>query len=196
MRLLIIGDSHCRTITNSLRELFPQIMIYSISVGSQIPAITFQYRAELIPITNFRPDHAIIHMGHNDLAWHPSKNKRPAISRDVSRRTIALANEILLNHPNIMITISTVFPRSYKRDSVLNKIQVVKFNTTAKRHGQRLTTRAREAGHMALYTKALWKKISIALEEPTFFRLDGLHLNEAGTNMIAMEWSTALGLVQ
>jgi lysophospholipase L1-like esterase len=168
MRLLVIGDSHCRTITQSLRELSPNTMIYAISVGSQIPIISLQYRAELQAIINFRPDHAVIHLGHNDLAWHPTKNKRPAISRDVSRRTIALANETMTNHPTITITISTVFPRSFKRDSILTKAQVSKFNATAKRHGQRLTTRAREAGHTALYTKALWKKISIALEEPIY----------------------------
>ena len=194
MRLLVKGDSHCRTIAEALKVITPNTELYTISVGGQNSDIAAQYRHEIPFINAFRPQLAIIHMGHNDLAWHPTKNEIPAVSRDVSRTTLNLANSISTNHPPVRITISAVYPRTYKHDSILNRAQVRKYNGLAKRHGQRLTTRAEEAGHKALYTKALWKKISIALEESKYFCRDGLHLNSAGTYAIAHEWSAALRL--
>jgi lysophospholipase L1-like esterase len=196
MHILIVGDSHCRDISPALKTLNTHNMIFTVSVGSQIPIIALSYRSKIQAITNFRPDIAILHLGHNDISWHATKNPRPIVSRDASALTIALANEIKANHPNVQVIISCVFPRTYKAKSLLNKAAVHKYNETAKRHGQRLHTRASEAGHGCLYTKALWSKISAAIENPAFYLLDGLHLNPSGNVAIAREWLSEIHRLQ
>jgi lysophospholipase L1-like esterase len=196
MRLLIVGDSHCRDISPALKALNTDNLIFTISVGSHIPSITLNYRSKLQAVTNFRPDLVVIHLGHNDISWHATKNPRPIVSRDASALTIGLANEIKANHPNVNVIISSVFPRTFAAKSLLSKAAVHKYNETAKRHGQRLHTRASEAGHVCLYTKALWSKISAAIENPSYYLLDGLHLNPSGNIAIAKEWLNEILRVQ
>jgi lysophospholipase L1-like esterase len=94
------------------------------------------------------------------------------------------------------VIISCIFPRSYKAKSLLCKAAVNKYNETAKRHGQRLHTRAAEAGFACLYTKALWLKISAHIENPAYYLLDGLHLNPLGITAIANEWLTEITRLQ
>ena len=196
MRLLIVGDLHCRDISPAIKALNTDNMIFTVFVGSHIPAITLSYRSKIHAITNFRPDLVVIQLGHNDISWHASKNPRPIVSRDASALTIGLAREIKRKHPNVQVIISSVFPRTFTAKSLLNKAAVHKYNETAKRHGQRLHTRATEAGHVCLYTKALWMKISASIENPSFYLPDGLHLNPLGNTAIAKEWLNEIHRLQ
>jgi lysophospholipase L1-like esterase len=159
------------------------VTVFTVFYGRQIPETTVKYRAQIPAINIFDPDYTIIHMGHNDLAKHPYYNPRPLVSRDVSRMTI--------NFARTEIFLSSVFPRTFTETSNLSETQVVKYNQTAKRHGQRLRTRATEVGYNCILTSILWQSISSATADPDHYLPDGLHLSVDGSKHIATEWLVA-----
>jgi hypothetical protein len=58
----------------------------------------------------------------------------------------------------------------------------------AKRHGQRIRTFAKIAGYHYLINNYMWRKISGAIEELSYFLPDGLHLNPTGQLSVLLEW--------
>ena len=191
MRLFIIGDSHCRHMAEYIHQKKSTVLVYTVFAGCQIPEITVKYRAQIAAINDFDPDYTIIHVGHNNLARHTYKNPRPLVSRDVSRMSINLAHEVHANHPRSQILLSSVFPRTFTESSNLTEREVAKYNETAKRHGQRLRTRATEVGYGCILTSILWQSISSATADPDHYLPDGLHLTIDGTKNIAFEWLVA-----
>jgi hypothetical protein len=96
------------------------------------------------------------------------------------------------NHPNTILYLSSILPRTFAKHSNLTEPQVNKYNETAKRHGLRLRSRATDAGYECILTSILWKTISNHKEEPKYYLLDGLHLTPEGTMGIAKEWLSAI----
>jgi lysophospholipase L1-like esterase len=192
MQLLLIGDSHCRHMAEYIHQQNSDVNVLTVFEGDQIPVIVAKYRAHIPAIIAFNPTRTIIHVGHNDLARHHLKNPRPLVSRDVSRLSINLANEVRANHPATTVFLSSVFPRTFTKYSNLTEPQIMKYNETAKRHGQRLRTRATEAGHECILTSILWKTISNHKEAPQYYLAGGLHLKPDGSKGIASEWLKAI----
>jgi lysophospholipase L1-like esterase len=192
MRLLLIGDSHCYDMTSALQTLNQNLSVFPLILGSQILPLTLKYRSKIPSIIRFDPEYTILHVGHNNMARHSYYNQLPLVSRDVSRLTMTLANELHVNHPRSKLLISSVFPRTFTDHSNLSATEVTKFNKTVKRHGQRIQTRAAELGHTSMLTSVLWHRISKAEEDPSYFDLDGLHLNPEGKRAIAIEWSAVM----
>ena len=62
----------------------------------------------------------------------------------------------------------------------------------AKRHGQRIRTRSKEVGLQFLLNNVMWRTISKAKEEETYYLRDGLHLNPQGKKAVVKEWVTTM----
>jgi lysophospholipase L1-like esterase len=189
MRLLLIGDSHCNDMAPLLKAMNQNMSVFSVILGSQIQPM---YRTKIHSINRFDPDYTILHVSHNNMARHHYHNQLPLVSRDVSRLTMTLANELHNNHPRSKLLISSIFPRTHTDHSNLTAPEVTKFNKTVKRHGQHIQTRSAELGHTSMLTSVLWHRILKAEEDPSHFDLDGLHLNPEGKRAIAIEWSAAM----
>ena len=137
MKLLLLGDSHCRELADIFAELTSSITVYTVFVPLDITSITLQYRSKINIINAYSPDVILIHLGHNDLVYHPVHNISPSNSSTVASSTIALANEVHQNHPYPTIYVSAILPRTFTHKSRLTKAQVSSYNKMAKRHGQR-----------------------------------------------------------
>ena len=188
MRLLIIGDSHCRELASTFAQLAPEIDIYIVSLGSRMNDIIFKYMQKLPDINLFNPDSVIVHLGHNDIVKHPSKNPIPTLTTVVAHRTIAFCVQIQNNHPNATIHISATFPRTFTHHSTLTQYQVRSYNKKMKRQGQRLRTLASIANFHCLINNIMWRRISAAIEDHTLFSIDGLHLDTGGRTAVVTEW--------
>ena len=192
MRLLIIGDSHCRELESTFTQLSPEIDSYIISVGSRMNDIIFKYTLKLPDINLFNPDTVIVHFGHNDIVKHPSKNPTPTLTTVVAHRTIAFCMQIQTNHPNATIHISATFPRTFTPHSTLTLHQVSSYNKKMKRQGQRLRTLATIANFNCLINNVMWRRISAAIEDHTLYSRNGLHLDNSGRLAVVAEWLTQI----
>ena len=192
MRVIIIGDSHTRVMASYIERISNQCQFYTVSVSSDTPSIIAAYHANLPAIVTFQPEICILHTGHNQISFHKFRNPKPIVSSTVAADTIAFANTIRQNHPNIRIILSSVFPRTYTEQSNLNKTSVLAYNKVAKRHGQRIATLAGRNHYEFTHNMPMWKKICIQLEDSSLFLRDGLHLNPAGNRAIAINWLTAI----
>ena len=73
-------------------------------------------------------------------------------------------------------------------------MQVTAYNRTAKRHGQRIKEAAVNAGVPYTFNMPMWYRISKHEENYKMFRLDGLHLSNAGSVAIAKCWIKQIGM--
>jgi lysophospholipase L1-like esterase len=188
MRILLLGDSHCRELQPVIRRQSSLSYTMIISVGSNTDAIAANYRTKVYLVNQFNPDVAIIHTGHNDMARHPSYNSEPEISTRVAGKTLRLANELHQNHPQLHIFISCTFPRTPTPSSILSSSEVRTYNLKVKRHGPRLRAMATTAGYHCLLNMCMWKLISRAEAEPKHLLSDGLHRTSTGQTALVAEW--------
>ena len=107
------------------------VRTYLISVGSRTEAIMHQYEVKRRRITSFNPDYIIFHTGHNDLAFHRTKNPTPKDPTQVTKLTIDAATVLQNNHPHAVIVISAPFPRTFTHNSTLLLKDILHYNGTA-----------------------------------------------------------------
>ena len=94
IKLLLVGDSHCRGMGNYIRGSNKYITTFSIFDGDKTEQIAELFRAKTEEVRQYHPDVVLLHTGHNDIGWHPVLNVDPTTSRVIIKRTIDLALEI------------------------------------------------------------------------------------------------------
>jgi hypothetical protein len=188
VRLLLVGDSHMRDMDFFVQAIRPTYSTFTVCIPSSIDDIMTAYRSKFGNITTFDPEYCLLHMGHNELAYHPAHNVSPRQSRDVIRRTMAVAREIQTDFPTARIITSATFPRTTAYYSHLNPKEIRIYNKTAKRHGQRIRAASSPLNYESSMNNPLWKHISKYEEDPKYYRTDGLHLNPVGMLTIAKCW--------
>jgi lysophospholipase L1-like esterase len=193
-KLLVIGDYFLKRCENIMKTRYQQVDFKIIAIGDKTEEIIALYNSERQSAQDFRPTHIILHEGHNEMAFHPTKNPLPEISRDVVANSISFGLILQLHHPQAEVMISATFPRCHKKYSILSKAGVVDFNTKMKRHGQRIRTMA-ERNHLGyILNNFSWGKISQCLEKPDYYLEDGFHFNSTGMHAQAKEWLQQLAI--
>ena len=193
LKLLIIGDSHCKSdILSHLKQIVPDILIFCISVGGQIDEITQRYSDRYDAIVDFDPTAIIIHLGHNDLTFHHTHNKDPSTSKIVTVDTLEFTMDVVRNIPSTPLAISSVLPRTFTDSSLLSECDVQAYNRKAKRHGQRLVTEGKKIHTPIILNNRFGKRISRAEEHSNLYLPDGLHLNTEGLDALATSWIEGL----
>jgi lysophospholipase L1-like esterase len=187
-RILIVGDSHCKELDLMITAKYPNIQSLALVRGGNIQAVLRHFIHNAQIALAFDPTTTIIHVGHNNLAYHPTKNPHPFLSRRTATDTINLATQIQNFLPHSVITLSAVLPRSPKERSSMNETATKQYNKVAKKHGQRIRTEARRAGYHHLINSCMWRCISQAIEEESLYRSDGLHLNTTGKSILTQSW--------
>jgi hypothetical protein len=180
MKILILGDSHCRDLDKLVenKDIDTQIQTYIISVGGNTDAIMFQYRAELPQILTFGPEYIIVHTGNNEMGYHATKNPSPKDSTETTLITIQVATILHGNHPFATIVLSAAFPRILSRSSPFTFEDLVHYNTTVKRHANRLRSEAAKDNFETFLNNLMWKNKQALLVKTQHFMPDGLHLTQ------------------
>ena len=190
IKVVIVGDSHCRGMDAALKASHPGIHTLSVIQPRGTLAIRESYRLAASSVTFFDPNFIFIHCGHNDLVFHPQHNLHPINSEETRARTLDLAEFIQSNHPNSKTIISALFPRTFTHRSPLPQEEVAAFNRLAKRHGQRLRAQASLLPRPITVSlnMPIWNRISKAEEVHDMFLKDGLHLTDTAKISIAGAW--------
>jgi hypothetical protein len=176
--ILIVGDSHCRELDEIITKTYKKVKVYVVSVGRQTDEIMAAYTSELEAITAFEPDTVILHSGHNELAYHRTKNLTPKDSTQTTAIIINAAAVLKMNHPNSLIIVSSVFPRLLTFKSSLRQLDLAHYNSTAERHGRRLKAEAKKNELHAFLNNFLWKSKQLKTVKCHHYLRDGLHLND------------------
>jgi lysophospholipase L1-like esterase len=196
MKLLILGDSHCRDMDQYIKAINSSISVLVISAGDQLPTIRFRYRLQLAQIRSFNPDFVILHAGHNDMTYHQIFNHIPCISRDVTRELTSFATEIKRNFQLANIILSSILPRMDSPHSSLTPENTVKYNNLAVRHGLRLRSAAQRLGFPTNLDMFMWARVYKTEVNTKYLLPDGLHLNELGQKELAASWVSSVLSIQ
>jgi lysophospholipase L1-like esterase len=192
MNILLVGDSHCFDLHKSFKKLSSSDKVMTISVGGKIATTIMQYDSQMTSIRLFNPIIIILHLGHNDMAFHPSKNIRPRISREVTKDILAFATKMKSDIPTARIFISSILPRKSTRYSHLSSDQTTRYNKLAVRHGLRLRKLATAIGLEVLLNTIMWKRIYKEEPKVELIDEDGLHLNEDGQKVLVGDWLSTI----
>jgi hypothetical protein len=193
MRLLVVGDSHCRNMYTAIKASHEHIRIMVVFKPTTIDQIAdlilVQKRAAVI---HFDPNFAVIHCGHNNIVEHPVHNRNPLYSQTVIDLQIQLAQDIQVFLPNCVMACSSIFPRTYKHASLLDPKEVTDYNKLAKRYGQRMRASCEINNIRFSLNNIFWKKISKSEEDPDNYLNDGLHLNSVALQAVGREWISSI----
>jgi hypothetical protein len=190
MKLLLLGDSHCREMDELLTSKFPatEVSLYVVSVGGNTEAIMNKYVSNLHKINAFNPDHIILHSGNNELAYHPTKNPNPKDSTQTTKIVLDAAAVLRSNHPQANVVLSAAFPRLLSKSSPLNFQDLLHYNNTAKRHSNRLNSEAANLNFPTLMNNLMWKSKANLQVKTHLFLPDGLHLTDEAKRMVIIDW--------
>jgi hypothetical protein len=188
LRIFILGDSHVRDMDCTIVSTFPKIKTFTISVPRKVEAMMLRYTDRLDEILHFNPDHIIVHIGHNELAYDDLMNPVPKDSTQTTDITLRTITILRTNHPSAKIIVSAVFPRSFTHHSHMTYLDLCHYNDTAKRHGKRVRSRMDELGIRVELNMPMWSCITKRQENPSRFLKDGLHLTSAAKAVITEVW--------
>jgi hypothetical protein len=192
MRILVIGNSHCRELAPVFKSLSSSDKVFIIYKGGSIEEITSIYNQKLLPAQSFNPEAIVIHAGHNDMTFHPSKNDLPMISRDFLPLILDFANEVQANHPHARIFLSSLIPRKDTSSSSLSSELKLKYNKLAVRYGKRLEAAVLNMPFVVILNTIMWKRVYKFEEKGELLDSGGLHLNFSGQLVLVKCWLDSL----
>jgi hypothetical protein len=194
MKVLILGDSHCRDMDKlaNTKATTPPLTIHVISVGGNTDAIMAKYRDDLAKVLTFGPDFIVMHTGNNELAFHTSKNPSPKDSTETTLVTLQAADILHANHPQAVIVLSAAFPRILSRYSPFTFEDLLHYNGTVKRHSNRLRSEATNHHYQAFLNNLLWKDKNNLIVKTQYYMSDGLHLTNKAKTIVVNDWISRL----
>lgn len=188
-RVLIIGDSHSRNMTESIKKTHPKMEVMLSTMPSSLDQIkAFFMSHKLSEALYFNPDWIIVHGGHNDVAKHKFFNTDPMFAGSVAHDQVKFAMKLKSLFPKSSIMCSSLFPRKPTHTSSLSEENTIAYNWIAKRYGLRLRSLAEEQNIRCSLNMVLWKQVSKAKENSSLISPDGLHLTKVAKIKIGMEW--------
>jgi lysophospholipase L1-like esterase len=193
MRLLLVTDSHGIGMASMIHGLDKDWVVMTVRVSSQTEAVRDRYLQWLAEIRQFGPHRILLHVGHNDLNFHPYHNQDPQHVKELFPFILSFISLLKTNHPMASVWYSSVFPRS--TGSRMNEDQKVSYNKLASRFGVLTQSTCRRERIDFTLNGVLWLSVSKAKENPDFFLEDGLHLSVSGQEVVARDWMKKIGNV-
>ena len=191
MRVLLLTDSHGRGMAEGMRAIDSTLEIRSVMCGSQSHVVWDRYQQRLEEVKMFRPEGAIVHLGHNDLTYHPVHNVHPRYSFEVLPEIIGYLSRMERDFPTCKIIYSTVFPRS--EGPYLDAETIKSYNIyTVYNYGKMVQDKFSVMGRRYTLNTGLWFSPREGRHHPVFFASGGLHLSLIGRDVVAEGWVKAL----
>jgi lysophospholipase L1-like esterase len=193
MKLLIVADSHGRGMATVIHGLNKEWIVMTVFVGGQTEAVRDRYLDRLTEIRQFDPSRIILHVGHNDLNFHPRYNQDPQFVKELFPVVLGFIHLLQANHPAARIHYSSIFPRTIGPH--MNEVSRKSYNKLASRYGCLTQSTCRKEGHRFMLNGALWISVRQARENSDYFLEDGLHLSADGQKVVARDWIKELTVV-
>ena len=77
MRILLLTDSHGQGMKEAILRIEPTWDLKVISHGAVSSTVWARYLERKAEVVQFQPEGAVVHLGHNDLQYHPVYNLEP-----------------------------------------------------------------------------------------------------------------------
>jgi lysophospholipase L1-like esterase len=186
MRILLVTDSHGRDMGTTIREVHSGWKIFTVRVGGVNTAVRASYLRRHRELRRFNPDRIILHVGHNDLQYHPYHNQSPEHGKYFFPSVLSFLALLMGNHPRATVFFSCPFPRTIGPGFTNDQRMV--YNRTATRLGAMARSAANRSDFQCLLNGGLWKSVRKCQERPGILLPDGLHLSEAGRKVVVDGW--------
>ena len=186
INLAIVADSHGsgleKTIRDNFSDIKPFVLYYPGAKVERIKRMTISNQGRL---RRFRPDILIIHVGHNNVAYHTSKNPHPDWAKNIGYEMSYLVNLAQNLLPSTKIYVSCPFPRIPAKN--FSSPRCDSYNKLVRRYNRFL--KAEQLNIISLYVRGLWISPKILKGKIEMFsEKDGLHLSDLGKKTVAEEW--------
>jgi lysophospholipase L1-like esterase len=139
---------------------------------------------------DFNPEAIILHIGHNNLWYHPLHNIHPQNIKDFFPFVLSFLALLRGHHPSAKIIYSSIFPRSVGPH--LDKSQRGSYNRLAARYGALTQSTCRREEIAFVLNRVLWSSVRKGIEHRQYFLYDGLHLNTLGKKAVAEGWVASI----
>jgi hypothetical protein len=186
MRLLIVSDSHGRGVEDIVRRDNKDWSVMTVWVGAQLEHVKAKHYAQMQEIYEFNPAYAILHVGHNDIMYHPQHNDSPKHIKYYFPEVVEFLQLLQGNHPLTKVFYSTIFPRSEGYD--LSVVEKRNYNVLAGRFGVRAKSTCLREGVGFIQNSCLWTSLRQCEESSEMISSGGLHLSKAGQTNLVKEW--------
>ena len=165
-------------------NLRPELHVVNLSKsGARVSTLTNLVTSNKKLWDRIDPDIVLIHVGCNDIMFHPDFNPKPSYPRQVVYNINRLKNTIHHIMPNTKVIVSGLLPRLPGRYSCPE--MTVRYNKETRKMGRVGPT----INMPMLYHKNMWRSINKGLANENYFNQpDGLHLNDLGKQRLAETW--------
>jgi hypothetical protein len=186
MRLLIVSDSHGRGLDAIIHRNYKDWTVMTVWVGAQLSYVRSKYHDQMQEIYEFNPTCAVLHVGHNDIMYHPRHNETPQHIKYYFPEVVDFLHLLQGYHPLTRVFYSTIFPRSegYEMSAVEKK----KYNVLAGRFGVRAKSTCANEGIGFIQNSCLWESLRQCEESSEMISRGGLHLSKEGQIQVVKEW--------
>jgi hypothetical protein len=133
MRLLIVSDSHGRGLEAIIQRDYKDWNVMTVWVGAQLEYVRSKYYDQMQEVYEFNPTYVILHVGHNDIMYHPHHNDSPQHIKYYFPEVIEFLQLLQGYHPLTKVFYSTIFPRCEGYD--MTAVEKRNYNVLAGRFG-------------------------------------------------------------
>jgi hypothetical protein len=193
MRVLVVGDSHCREMAGDFAELVPDIPVLIVSKGRDTSLVRGEYFRQLAIVREFGPSHVVLHSGHNDLSYHWRYNVEPTRLEDFYPILEEFICILKSENPGALLYVSSIFPRCIGRG--FTEADRLMYNRLCVRCGELTRSSGNKDGYSTMLNNPLWVSVRKRVERSELFMPDGLHLTKVGRRAIVQHWISNMKLV-
>lgn len=175
----------------------PSLHIYECWIGGgKIKRVRRKIEDEMSRISRFEPQICLVHLGHNNIAKHATKNPDPIWPKKSIDALWDLGLMLKQNFATSQVILSAPWPRIPSRHYDLE--YVTRYNGIADHMLSYMRSKSRKSiassniDIKVLSTPELWISARQKIGDDQYYdSYDGLHLNEVGKAMIARKWLQA-----
>jgi lysophospholipase L1-like esterase len=186
MKILVVADSHGYGLAAGLRSEDASVEVKVVSVGSVMKDVWSEYLTQKDTLQEFGPDHVFMHVGHNDLQWHPRHNRAPKHPSLVLSLIMGYELRLREDFPGRRVWISNPFPRAVSPHMTF--LEKTSYNKTIFELGRVMRAEFPDRGIDFRLNTGLWFRPSEGREHPIYLQPDGIHLSKMGCAKVAAGW--------
>lgn len=181
-RIVILASSHGRGMREAMLRVDPTLQILSIfEPGARVARLRYLTMQSAPRIARFNAQFIFVHVGHNNMASHPTKPKDRGDV--VIRAVLDFVEDIGRQVSSAPVFYSTMFPRV--PCGYFNEQRCISYNRVI----CRLRRYARSLGLNTIVSSGLVQLGNAPHARRDCFEIrDGLHLTDVGRDVVAAAW--------